>query len=448
VHTKVAGAGAILACVAALLAGCGSSNSSSSSSASAGTGAGAGASSSSSSSSSAGGASIKGGPAVTAAMANNPKGSVTWCIGKDTTGAFSQVVSLYNQSHPGVHVNLLELPTSSDQQRTQLVQREQAKSPECDVLGMDVIWTAEFAAQGWLRDVTSALQSRASSFIPSTIETVTAGGKDWAVPFNTNAGLLYYNKSKVHAAPTTWQQAYQMAKSDGGIGYQGASYEGLTVDFLEMLYGAGGSVVSPDGKTATIDSPQAQKVLAFMQQGLKDGAAPQSNLTYMEEESRNAFQDGKVSILRNWPYVYALAKQAHVNFGVEPLPAWSGGKAASVLGGYNLGISTDSKNPGAALSFINFATGPAAQKKFFIKSSLPAVLTQTYKDPAVIKAQPFAPKLLTAVQHGIPRPVSPVYPQISQAIYKNVYSALSNGTSPQSALQSAQSQITAALHTF
>jgi multiple sugar transport system substrate-binding protein len=100
------------------------------------------------------------------------------------------------------------------------------------------------------------------------------------------------------------------------------------------------------------------------------------------------------------------------------------------------------------LSFINFATGPAAQKKFFIKSSLPAVLTQTYSDPAVKKSQPFAPQLLTAVQQGKPRPVSPVYTQISEAIDKNVYSALWSGTSPQTALKNAQSQINKALQTF
>lgn len=434
-HTKLATMGAILVCAAAVAAGCGSSSSKSSS--------GGGASSASS-----GGVTIQGGPAVTPASATNPSGKVTWCIGKDTTGAFSQVVKLYNQSHPQVHVTLLELPTSADQQRAQLVQREQAKSPECDVLGMDVIWTPEFAGQGWLRDVTSAIQARQSEFIPATLNTTKIGGKYWAVPFNTNAGLLFYNKGKIHTPPKTWQQAYQMAKSDGGIGYQGQSYEGLTVDFLELLYSAGGSVLSPDGKTATIDSPQAQQVLSFMQQGLKDGAAPQSDLSYMEEESRNAFQTGKVALLRNWPYVYALAKQAHVNFGVEPLPTWAGGKPASVLGGYNLGISTYSKNPGAALSFINFATAPAAQKTFFIKSSLPAVIEQVYHDPAVIKAQPFAPQLLKAVVNGIPRPVSPVYPQISQAIYKNVYSALSSGTSPQSALKTAQSQINSALKTF
>jgi multiple sugar transport system substrate-binding protein len=435
VSSKIAGAGAVLVTVALVAAGCGSSSNKSSGGGTSG-----------------GGTNVAGvgtnAKTVTPSMAANPKGNVTWCIGKDTTGAFSQVVSLYNQAHPSVHVKLLELPTSADAQRTQIVQREQAHSPECDVLGMDVTWPAEFAAQGWLRDVTPAINARKSEFIASTLGTAQINGKYWAVPFNTNAGFLYYNSSKVKQPPKTWQQAYQMAKSDGGIGYQGARYEGLTVDFLELLYSNGGSVLSADGKKSTINSPQAQQVLAFMQQGLKDGAAPKANLTYMEEESRNAFQTGKVALLRNWPYVYALAKQAKVKFNIEPLPVFGNGKPASVLGGYDLGISTYSKNPGGALSFINYATGPAAQKKFFIKSSLPAVLTQTYSDPDVQKAQPFAKELLTAVQAGKSRPVSPVYPQISEAIYNNVYNALSSGASPKSALSAAQSQIDKALTTF
>jgi multiple sugar transport system substrate-binding protein len=421
--SRLASLGAVLVLAAALLAaGCGSSSGSGSS-----------------------GSSAK---VVTPSMAANPKGDVTWCIGKDTTGAFSQVVKLYNQQNPQVHAKLIELPTSADQQHSQLVQRERAKSPECDILGMDVIWTAEFAAQGYLRDVTPAINARKSEFIPSTLQTTQINGKYWAIPFNTNAGFLYYNTSKVKQAPTTWQQAYQMAKTDGGIGYQGSRYEGLTVDFLELLFSNGGAVLSSDGKKATIDSPQAQQVLTFMQQGIKNGTAPKANLTYMEEESRNAFQSGKVALLRNWPYVYSLAKAAHVKFNLEPLPKFGNGQPASVLGGYNLGISTYSKNPGAALSFVNYATGASAQKKFFIKSSLPAVLTQTYNDPAVKKSQPFAPQLLKAVQQGKPRPVSPVYPQISQAIYNNVYSALSSGTAPKTALKNMQSQIDKALATF
>jgi multiple sugar transport system substrate-binding protein len=428
VRSKLASVAAILTCAGLAVAGCGSSSKSGGGTKVSGVG--------------------KNAKTVTPGMAANPKGNVTWCIGKDTTGAFSEVVKLYDQAHPGAHVKLLELPTSADAQRTQLVQREQAKSPECDVLGMDVTWTAEFAAQGWLRDVTPAINARKGEFIPSTLGTTQINGKYWAIPFNTNAGFLYYNSSKIKQPPTTWQQAYQMAKQDGGIGYQGARYEGLTVDFLELLYSNGGTVLSSDGKKATIDSPQAEQVLSFMQQGLKNGSAPKANLTYMEEESRNAFQTGKVALLRNWPYVYSLAKQAKVKFGLEPLPKFGNGQPASVLGGYNLGISTYSKNPGTALSFVNFATGPAAQKKFFIKSSLPAVLTQTYQDAAVQKSQPFAKQLLTAVQQGKSRPVSPVYPQISEAIYNNVYSALSSGTAPKTALKNAQSQIDKALSTF
>lgn len=375
-------------------------------------------------------------------------GNVNWCIGKDTSGAFRQVVRLYNRSHPKVNVKLTELPTSADSQRTQLVQRQQAKSSECDVLGLDTIWTAEFTAQGWLRDITADLQKRQRQFIPSTLSSARINGKYWAVPFNTNAGFLYYNKKKVKKAPTTWQQVYQVAKSDGGLGYQGARYEGLTVNFLELLYGAGGSVLSRDGKKATIDSPQAQQVLSLMQKGLKDKSVPRSVLTYMEEESKNAFQTGKISLLRNWPYVYAQAKKAKVNFGLVPLPKWQGAGAASVLGGYNLGISKFSKNPDAAIDFANYVTAPAAQKTFFMQSSLPAVLTQTYQDASVKKELPFAPQLLKAVQQGKPRPVSPVYPQISKAIYDNVYAALSQGRSASSALDRAQDQIERALKTF
>jgi multiple sugar transport system substrate-binding protein len=384
---------------------------------------------------------------VTPAQAQNAKGSVNWCIGKDTTGAFSQVVKLHNQQNPNVKVKLTELPTAADEQRNQLIQRLRAKSPECDVLGMDVIWTAEFAGQNWLLDVTPAINARKSEFIPSTINTAKIGDKYWAVPFNTNAGFIYYDKSKVKTPPTSWQQAYSDGKSDGHIAYQGAQYEGLTVNFLEMLYAAGGSVLNSDGSKATIDSPQAEQVLSFMQQGLKDGAATKANLTYMEEESKRAWLTDKAALLRNWPYVYTQAVDAKKNFAVTPLPKWNTSSGASVLGGYNLGISAYSKNPGGALEFINFATGPSAQKKFFIQSSLPAVLTQTYTDSTVKKKVPFAAELLKAVQQGKPRPVSPVYPQISEAIYKNVYSAL-QGTSPKSALQKMQSQINTALKTF
>jgi multiple sugar transport system substrate-binding protein len=408
--------------MAAVIAGCGSSSSSTSSA-------------------------TKNAKTAPAAKAN---GNVTWCIGKDTTGAFSTMVSRFNQANPGAKAKLLELPTSADQQRTQLIQRLRAKSPECDVLGIDVVWTGEFAGQGWTRDVGSLIAKRQGDFIPSTVKTAQFNGKTWAVPFNTNAGFLFYRKDKVNSAPSTWQQVYQEAQKKGGIVYQGAQYEGLTVNYLELLYSAGGKIVDTSGTKLDMDKNKATQVLTFMANGLKSGAAPKANVTYMEEESRRAFEGGTPAFMRNWPYAYALGLKSKVgkDFAVAPLPAWQGGKPASVLGGYNLAISAYSKNPAGAAAFIDFVTKPAQQQVMAAKAALPPVIGSVYDDPAVKKAMPFAAELKKAVEQGQSRPVSAVYPQITEAIYKNVYAALQGNTSPQAAVNKMASQVQAALKTF
>jgi trehalose/maltose transport system substrate-binding protein len=382
--------------------------------------------------------------------AENAKGEVSWCIGKDTTGAFAQVVKMHNDENPDVTAKLIELPTSADEQRTQQIQRLRAKSDECDVLGIDTIWTAEYASQDWVYDVSDVIDDRKDDFIASTVESAKFEDKYWAIPFNTNAGFLYYRTDEVKQKPTTWEQVYQQAKADNGLLYQSAQYEGLTVNFLELLYSAGGKVLSDDGKKSAINSPEAKQVLTFMANGYKDGAVPKANLTYMEQESRTAFEAGKGTFMRNWPYAYALAKESPIKdeFAITTLPGYGGKKASGVIGGYNLAISAFSDEPEAALEFADFITQPEPQRIMASKASLPPTLSQTYEDPTVQKALPFALELRKAVEQAQPRPASPVYTQISEAIYKNVYAALSGQTSPNSAVSTMSSQIDKALQTF
>jgi multiple sugar transport system substrate-binding protein len=380
--------------------------------------------------------------------AEGASGDVTWCIGKDTSGSFTQIVNAHNKSSQ-VNVKLVELPTSADEQRTQQIQRLRAKSSDCDILGMDVVWTAEYASQGWLYDLSSVVDKRSGDFIPSTLDTAEYEGKDWAVPFNTNAGFVYYRKSQAQA-PKSWEELYDKAKQTDGLAYQGFQYEGLTVNFLELLYSAGGKAVSDDGKSSEINSDQAKQVLRFMVEGIKDGAVPKAVLTYQEQETRRAFEAGKVSFQRNWPYAYALAKDSDIadDFDIATFPGYGGNKGAGVIGGYNLGISAYSKNAEGALEFVDYATSPAAQKLMMTKSTLPAVLTQTYSDADVQKAVPFATQLLKAVEQAQPRPISPVYPQINEAINKNVHEALSGDKSPDAAIEQADKDIQKALETF
>jgi multiple sugar transport system substrate-binding protein len=384
------------------------------------------------------------------AQAEGASGDVTWCIGKDTSGAFNTAVEKFNQQNPNLQADLLELPESADLQREQQVQRLRAESSECDVLGMDVIWTAEYAAAGWLYDLTPVVDQHEDEFIPSTLETVEYEGKKWALPFNTNAGFVYYRTDQVSQPPSTWEQIYEEAQKQDGLVYQGERYEGLTVNFIELLSSAGGSVLSEDGETAEVDSPEAREVLEFMGNGIQDGAVPRAVTTYEEESSRRAFEAGNATFMRNWPYAYALGKESAIadDFDIATFPGFAGGEGAGALGGYNLGISAFSGNPDGSLAFAEFLVTPEVQEEMVVKATLPATVTSVYKDPQVRKALPFAEELLKAVEQAEPRPVSPVYTQISQAIYDNVFEVLNGRTSPDEAATTMNSQIEEALARF
>ena len=206
----------------------------------------------------------KGAKAIDVAAMDDAKGDVTYCTGKDTSGDLVEGVKEFNAANPGLNAKLLEFPESADEQRNQFIQRQRAKSADCDAFEADVVWTAEFASQKWLQDMTPYIESRKDEFVPSTLSSVEYEGKFWGVPRVSDAGLLYYRKDVVDAVPATWQEVYAKAKEGKGIVYQGASYEGLTVNFLELAFAAGGEILSEDGKKSVIDSPENLKALEFM----------------------------------------------------------------------------------------------------------------------------------------------------------------------------------------
>jgi multiple sugar transport system substrate-binding protein len=390
--------------------------------------------------------------AVDPASMDSAKGDVTVCMGKDTGGDVTAAVKAFNAQDNGVTVNLLEFSTSADEQRTQFVQRQEAKSGECDVFSSDVIWTAEFASQKWLMDMTPYVETRKQDLIEATLETVTYDGKIWGMPQQTDAAFLYYRTDQVDEVPATWQEVYEVAAQNDGIVYQGAPYEGLTCDFLELAFAAGGQVLSEDGKTSVIDSDENIAALEFMVNGVKDGTAANGVTTYMEEESRRYFESGKATFMRNWPYAYALGEaegsKVKGKFDVAPFPAFKDGGTAGILGGHNQVISVYSENPGGALKWINYVTGKENQKAQMLNASQSSTLTATYDDKDIQKKYAFAEQLRDAISQAKARPVSPVYPQISQAIYKNVNEALAGRVSPEEALKTAKTQMQSALETF
>jgi multiple sugar transport system substrate-binding protein len=442
------GFGAVFICCI-VLAACGSSNDNSG-------GGGGGGGGGGTSTSGGGGVKVEGAKVIDPkSLDNPPKGTVKFCQGKDTTGIGHQLVKDFTTKYgaQGWKATLTEFPASADQQRAQFIQRQQAKSDDCDVFSSDVIWTAEFASQKWLYDLTPYVQAQKSKYIAAPLETVHYADKYWGVPETSDAAFIYYRTDKGGGAPpATWQEVYSKAKAQGGIVYQGAPYEGLTCDFLELAFAAGGSVLNDGGDKSTINSPQNIKALQLMVDGIKNGSAPKAVTTYMEPETDQAWTSGRYGYMRNWTYAYAADNKSPSKvagkYKVAPLPSFEGAGKAGILGGHNSVISAYTKNPGLALKFSDFYASPEFQKIALLKYSQAAVIPSVYSEADVKKAVPYAAELLQALSQAKARPVSAVYPQISQAIYKNVNDALAGRTSPQDALKKADSQINSALSTF
>ena len=248
------------------------------------------------------------------APSTNGIGPITLAIGKDNSGWVQGVITGWNKQYPNQKVTLLMLPEASNDQLAQLVANLQAKSDEYDVIDMDVIWTAEFASNGWIIPLPES-QFPLKDFLKPAVDTAMYQGRLYAVPDYSNADLLYYRKDILAKAgqqpPKTWAQLAELAETVapkyGLDGYAGtfAPYEGLTVNFAAAVQSAGGSIMSAGDNKITVDSPQALEGLQFLVSGFQRGWIPKVALTYEEESSQAAFEAGKFLFLDNWPDVYA-----------------------------------------------------------------------------------------------------------------------------------------------
>ena len=151
------------------------------------------------------------------APSTNGIGPITFAIGKDDPGWVQRVISDWNKQYPGQKVTLLLLPEASNDQLAQLVANLQAKSDVYDVIDMDVIWTAEFASNGWIIPLPSGQFPELKDFLRPAVDSAMYQGRLYAVPDYSNADLLYYRKDILAEAgtqpPRTWAQLAQLAKT-------------------------------------------------------------------------------------------------------------------------------------------------------------------------------------------------------------------------------------------
>jgi multiple sugar transport system substrate-binding protein len=359
-------------------------------------------------------------------------------------------------AHPEIRVVQRATPDAADQRHQLYVQWLNARSSEPDILQLDAIWTPEFAAAGWILDL-DRFRPDTNSFFPATVTANSWRGRLYAMPWFVDVGMLYWRTDLMDRPPATFEALERIAsraRSERGLRYglvyQGARYEGLVTVFTEYLGGFGGTIL--DGGRVTVDSPAAVKALTTMRDEIyREGIVPSATLTWHEEESRFAFQNGEAAFMRNWPYPYALMQDSASSrvagrYAVAPMPAAPGGRPTATLGGAQLAINANSAHPEAAWAVIEYLTRPEQMlERARVVGQFPT-RPALYDEPELAKALVIPPARARAIiQLAVPRPVTPVYTELSEILQIYLHRALTRQLDPAPALASAAKEMQALL---
>jgi multiple sugar transport system substrate-binding protein len=363
-----------------------------------------------------------------AACSTGPQGVVVNLYGGASGTGFDKVIANCNQAAAGRYTivgNLL--PSDADGQRDQLVRRLAAQDSGMDLLGTDVTWTAEFAEAGWIRELTPEQGALATKdTLQKPIDTATWKGKLYGIPRTTNVQLMWYRKSLVPNPPKTWDEMMAMAQQlkDQGkpyeIGFTAAQYEGYVVNINNLIKGFGGRIVNEDSSAPAVDDKTVQ-ALTLLQKVSSSGLTSSSLSNAQEPEVFADLEGGRSAFSLNWPYVLSAMRTAKPDLvpdlGYAPYPTVAPGQTpTTTLGGMNYTISTYSRHPDEAFDAgMCMRNEKNALSAALDNGDVPALAT-VLDDPQFIAAYPMKDVMLTQLENAVPRPLSPVYQNISTVL--------------------------------
>ncbi len=384
--------------------------------------------------------------------------------GPEEEFALKQLAS-FQELHPEIKVTYQATPSSASERHTLYVTWLSSQSPDIDILNLDVIWVAEFAAAGWLQPLDGWMHPYAPAledFLPGGLATSRYRGHLYSLPWFADAGLLYYRRDLYQAAgfapPHTFADLFkglylkEKFHLPYGFVFPGQAYEGLVTVVLEFFWGKGGRVFDEKGNPV-LNSPQNRAALQLLVDLIYSArASPLAVTTFQEEDCRHAFEQGYAVLMRNWPYAYALMNQpgcpVQGKFAVVPPVHSPEGESTSVFGGGALGINAFSRQPQAAWKLIQFLLAPENLKKRALALGMLPPLKSLYDDPDLVASFPYLKDLKQVFFSARPRPITPLYSFISDNLRIHFSRALTRQESPEVALSRAEEEIAALLKRF
>ncbi|BDU50545.1 ABC transporter substrate-binding protein [Haliovirga abyssi] len=352
--------------------------------------------------------------------------------------ATEEVIKRFNAIQNKIEVVHLNLSGTTNEVHDKYETILSRRSHDIDLFLGDVVWVAEMAQKGYILDIDDYIKRdniNLSNYIEGSLKATYYKNKIWGLPIFIDAGMLFYRKDIVATPPKSWDELIEMAKrykgkkgTVDGYDFQCYSYEGLICNFLEYIYSYGGEVLDSN-ENVVIDSKEAKRGFEKFMEIEKSDFVPKDIKNYKEKESENNFLGGKSVFSRNWPYLWSESLKTDLKgkIGISPLPKGDK-KSAAVLGGWVGMINKSTKHKEEAWEFLKFLASEEGEKIRAIKNGVSPTYIPLYRDKGLTELYPYFknPEFLKALKAAVPRPVSPVYPKVSEIMQIEILKVINN----------------------
>ena len=377
-----------------------------------------------------------------------------------TVEEMNAIVAEFNKTNPNIEV-LIDY-VAYDALHDKIVTALASTPPAYDVFLVDDIWYAEFASKGYSLDVTDRItDDMKAGIFEAAWQIPTVDGKAYGLPWLLDQKYFFYNEKLLKDAgfdtpPATWEEMLDQAKviKEKGIAeypivWSWGQYEAAICDWVTLLYGNGGMMADKDGKPA-FNSPEGVKTLEWMVKTIDDGITNPSSISYVEEDVRNVFSQGKSVFAVNWNYMFDLVNfqkdQSQVTGQIKPslMPAFkdSGVKSATIDGSMGFSVAATSANPDAAWDYVVYLTSQDVQNRYSAhmlpmwKTSFEGEAGKALEATSPV-TQVMVPMFKEQFPYSVVRPKVPFYPEASKALQLALQEALTKVKTPQQALDDA-----------
>lgn len=377
-----------------------------------------------------------------------------------TVEEMNAIVDEFNKANPNVKVAIDYV--AYDALHDKITTAMASTPPAYDVFLVDDIWFAEFADKGYVLDITDRLDPATKSGIfEAAWEITTVGGKVYGMPWLLDQKYFFYNEDLLKQAgftapPQTWEELVEQSKvmkEKGIVEYpivwSWGQYEAAICDWVVLLFGNGGTLVDDQGNP-TFNNEIGVKTLEWMVKTIDDGITNPASVSYVEEDVRNVFSQGKAAFALNWNYMYDLANfqpdqsqiTGKVKVSLMPAFAGSGVKSATIDGSMGFAIAATSPNPDAAWEYVKYLTSQDVQNRYSAhmlpiwKTSFEGEMGQKLASASQVTAV-MVPMFQQQFPFSHVRPKVPFYPEASKALQLALQKALTKQASPADALNEA-----------